>query len=73
MFHHHWRKFLLQQKAKRIRYSEKRWAVRSKLDETELSLGNIVDVYMLKPIKMTLVEPALTLINIYMGRQSSYC
>ncbi|KZF21471.1 MFS general substrate transporter [Xylona heveae TC161] len=58
---------LLQQRAKRIRYSTKNWAVRSKLDETELDMKNLVNKYLLIPIKMLIYEPILILVTIYLA------
>ena len=39
---------LLKRKAAHIRFTEKRWAVRSKQDETEFSLKNVLETYALR-------------------------
>lgn len=58
---------LLQQKAKKIKYQTKNWAIHAKADETEINLKRIGDTYLIKPFKMLAMEPILVLITIYMS------
>lgn len=41
---------ILQIKAKKIRYGERRWAVRSKLDEAEFKIQDVLTKFVTRPI-----------------------
>jgi DHA1 family multidrug resistance protein-like MFS transporter len=58
---------ILQARAKKIRYATKNWAIHSKADENEVSLKHIAHTYLLRPFEMSIKEPILLLISIYMG------
>ncbi|KAL2042548.1 hypothetical protein N7G274_005042 [Stereocaulon virgatum] len=58
---------LLSQKAAKIRFATRNWAIHAPHDERRVNLGDIVDRYLLRPFKMLLLEPILTLVTIYMA------
>ncbi|KAF2100462.1 MFS general substrate transporter [Rhizodiscina lignyota] len=58
---------ILQQRAKKLRYETKNWAIHAKADETQINLQSIVVRYLLRPFSMLILEPILLLITIYMG------
>jgi DHA1 family multidrug resistance protein-like MFS transporter len=58
---------ILQQRAKRIRYDTKNWAIHSELDTREINFKNTLNVYLLRPFHMLLLEPILFLVTIYMA------
>ena len=58
---------LLHDKAQRIRFETKNWAVHSKQDEQRLTVGNIAEKYLLRPATMLVLEPILVLITVYMS------
>lgn len=58
---------ILQNRAKKIRFATKNWAIHSQLDTVELDLKSIVNTYLLKPFKMLFMEPILFLLTLYMA------
>ncbi|EHK98277.1 putative Uncharacterized transporter C36.03c [Glarea lozoyensis 74030] len=58
---------ILQNRAKRIRFETKNWAIHSELDTKEINFKSILQVYLLRPVKMLVLEPILLLITIYMA------
>ena len=58
---------LLSRKAAKIRFATKNWAIHAPHDESRVNMGDIVDRYLLRPFKMLLLEPILTLVTIYMA------
>jgi DHA1 family multidrug resistance protein-like MFS transporter len=58
---------LLQQRAKKIRYETKNWAIHSELDTREINFRNILQVYLFRPFQMLILEPILILVTIYMA------
>lgn len=58
---------LLQQKAKKIRFATKNWAVRAKFDESPINFKNIVTRYLGRPFIMFALEPILLLITLYIS------
>lgn len=58
---------LLQQRAHKIRFRTKNWAIHAKADEHEVDLKHICYTYLLRPFMMLAFEPILTLITLYMG------
>jgi multidrug resistance protein len=58
---------LLSQRAKKIRFETKNWAIHAKLDEQQIDLKNIAERYLLRAFKMLLKEPILDLITLYMA------
>ena len=58
---------LLKQKAKRLRYQQKNWALHAKFEEQEINLKQIVDKYLLRSFRMLSLEPILVLVTLYMS------
>lgn len=58
---------LLSQRAKKIRFQTKNWAIHAKADEQQVDLKNIVERYLLRPFSMLLHEPILDLVTLYMA------
>ncbi|KAK5119338.1 hypothetical protein LTR85_007694 [Meristemomyces frigidus] len=58
---------LLQQRAKKLRYATKNWAIHAPADEIEINMRAILEKYLTKPIKMLIWEPILVLITIYIS------
>jgi hypothetical protein len=58
---------ILQARAKKIRFETKNWAVHSVQDEKRVDLMTILNIYLLRPIKMLFTEPILVLMTIYMA------
>jgi len=56
---------LLSQKAKKMKYETKNWAIHSKMDEQQFSISNILTVYAIRPLKMLVSEVMLLLLTIY--------
>jgi len=56
---------ILSQKAKKIRFETKNWAVHAKMDEQQFSAEKILTVYILRPLKMLATEIMLLLLTIY--------
>lgn len=58
---------LLSQRAKKIRFTTKNWAIRAKYDEQQVNMKNIAERYLLRPFAMLLQEPILDLVTLYMA------
>jgi len=58
---------ILQNRAKRIRFETKNWAIHSKADEKQLDFHSIVSIYLFRPFIMLFREPILLLVTIYMA------
>ncbi|RDW82201.1 MFS general substrate transporter-65 [Coleophoma cylindrospora] len=58
---------LLQQRAKKMRFEQKNWAIHAKADETEVDFKNMLHNYFLKPFMMLFREPILVLVTLYMA------
>ena len=58
---------LLSRKAANIRFATKNWAIHAPHDERRVDLHDIFERYLLRPFKMLVLEPILTLITIYMA------
>ncbi|KAL3422477.1 MFS multidrug transporter [Phlyctema vagabunda] len=58
---------LLQQRAKKLRFEQKNWAIHSKADENQVDLHAIFHTYFFRPFVMLFKEPILTLITLYMA------
>ncbi|KAJ5570009.1 MFS multidrug transporter [Penicillium hispanicum] len=58
---------ILTSKARRLRFKTKNWAIHAAAEEQQVELSNIVQRYLLRPFRMLLQEPTLTLITLYMG------
>ena len=58
---------ILQQKASRLRFETKNWALHAPADEQQLDLQNIAQRYLLRPVAMMAREPILLLITLYMS------
>ncbi|PQE24511.1 mfs multidrug transporter protein [Rutstroemia sp. NJR-2017a WRK4] len=57
---------ILQNRAARLRFETKNWAIHSKADELQLDFHTILQTYLLRPFIMLAREPILLLITIYM-------
>ena len=55
---------ILHNKAQKIRYETKNWAIHSSQDEQKITMQTIVEKYLFRPFKMMLLEPILVLITI---------
>jgi len=58
---------ILQNKAKKLRYETKNWALHAKADETRIDAHTIVSTYLVRPFVMFVQEPILALITAYMS------
>ncbi|KGO69290.1 Major facilitator superfamily domain, general substrate transporter [Penicillium italicum] len=58
---------LLQQRARKIRFRNKNWAIHAKADEHEAEIKHICYACMLRPFMMLALEPIVALIMLYMG------
>jgi DHA1 family multidrug resistance protein-like MFS transporter len=58
---------LLQQRAKKIRFETRNWAIHAKADEMQIDLKSISNKYIIRPFVMLFLEPILTLVTIYMA------
>ncbi|KAF7874098.1 hypothetical protein EAF04_002770 [Stromatinia cepivora] len=58
---------ILQQRAARLRFETKNWAIHSKADEIKLDTQTIVQTYLFRPFIMLVQEPILLLITLYMA------
>ena len=58
---------LLHDKAKKLRFETKNWALHAKQDEQQISLKDIAQRYIQRPFTMMAMEPILVLITIYMS------
>jgi DHA1 family multidrug resistance protein-like MFS transporter len=58
---------ILQDRAKKIRFQTKNWAVRSKRDEMQIDLHSLINTYALRPFIMLFQEPILLLVTIYIA------
>jgi DHA1 family multidrug resistance protein-like MFS transporter len=58
---------ILQNRAKKIRYETKNWAIHSKADEIQVDLYSLIHTYLFRPFQMLFREPILLLITIYMA------
>lgn len=58
---------VLQQRAKRLRYQTKNWALHAKIDEQVVDIKSIFQRYLFRPCLMLVQEPILVLITIYMS------
>jgi multidrug resistance protein len=58
---------LLSQRAKKIRFQTKNWAIHAKADEQQVDMKNILERYLLRPFSMLLHEPILDLVTLYMS------
>lgn len=54
---------ILTNKAKRLRQQTKNWAIHSKLEETEVSLKDVLYRYFMRPLHMLVVEPIVFLMR----------
>ncbi|PVH83697.1 MFS general substrate transporter [Cadophora sp. DSE1049] len=58
---------ILQERAKRLRFEKKNWAVHSKADTVQIDVKTILTIYVTRPLQMLILEPILLLITIYMS------
>ena len=58
---------LLQDRAKKLRFETKNWAIHSKADESQVDFRSILHNYGSKPFLMLIKEPVLLLITLYLS------
>lgn len=58
---------ILQNRAKKLRFETKNWAIHSKADENQVDFRSIIITYGAKPFIMLIKEPILLLITLYMA------
>ena len=58
---------ILQNRAKKLRYETKNWAIHAKADESRVDANRIITTYLVRPFKMIILEPILLLVSIYMA------
>ena len=58
---------LLSRKAAKIRFETRNWAIHAPHDEHQVDMREIVNKYLIRPFKMLVLEPILTLVTIYMA------
>jgi DHA1 family multidrug resistance protein-like MFS transporter len=58
---------LLKQRATRIRFETRNWAIHAPIDEQQVDPKSIAQKYLLRPFAMLLKEPILILITLYMS------
>ena len=58
---------LLARRAKRIRHSTGDWAIHAKHEEKAISMRDVAEDYLMRPLRMLLLEPILDLLTIYMA------
>lgn len=57
---------ILQERATRIRFETKNWAIHSLRDEKQTDWNHLIYNYLLKPFQMLIKEPILVLVTLYM-------
>lgn len=58
---------LLKQKAKKLRHERQIWAIHARQEEKEISIKSILQVYLLRPIKMLFLEPMILALTLYVS------
>ena len=58
---------LLTQKAQKLRFETKNWALHSKQEETPVDLKGFITRYLTRPFVMLIQEPILLLLTIYIS------
>ncbi|CAF9903599.1 MAG: hypothetical protein GOMPHAMPRED_000417 [Gomphillus americanus] len=58
---------ILQKRAKEQRWETRNWALHAKADENRTNFKDIVERYLARPLLMTIKEPILVLVTIYMA------
>ncbi|KAL8828576.1 MAG: hypothetical protein Q9191_002513 [Dirinaria sp. TL-2023a] len=58
---------LLQRKASELRFQTKNWALHAPAEEQRIDLQSIARRYLLRPLAMTVTEPILILMTLYMS------
>ena len=58
---------LEQRNAKRLRREKKRWSLRSRMDESSVSIGDFAVRYLTRPMVMLCLEPILALMTLYVS------
>lgn len=56
---------LLQRKANHLKHTTGNWALHSKLDEKELTVAEIVERNLVRPLRMLITEPIIALLAVY--------
>jgi MFS transporter, DHA1 family, multidrug resistance protein len=58
---------LLQQRARRLRFSTRNWAVHAPADEVDVDMRALMEKHLTKPILMLIWEPILALMTVYIS------
>lgn len=58
---------VLTSKAARIRKESGNWGIHAKKEEIELAIGDLVEKYITRPLRLLVTEPVLLLISLYMS------
>ena len=58
---------LLQQRAARLRFATRNWALHAAADERQINVHTLAHVYLVRPFVMLALEPILVLITVYMS------
>ena len=64
---------LLALRARRLRHETQNWALHAKHEERKVDLGDIAYRYLLRPARMMILEPILTLITLYLSFVFGQC
>lgn len=59
-------RMILRNKAKRLRFETKNWALHAKSEETRVDLHDILHRYLTKPVRMLVTEPILIIFTVYL-------
>ena len=58
---------LLQRKGRRLRMEKRKWALHAKIEENPIDGKMLLEKYMMKPLKMIVLEPILIVVTIYIA------
>ena len=56
---------LLTERAKRLRYETNNWAIHSAHEANRVTISDIGRRYLLRPLRMLMLEPILILVTVY--------
>jgi MFS transporter, DHA1 family, multidrug resistance protein len=58
---------LLKEKAKKLRHERQIWAIHARQEEKEISVRTILVIYLLRPLKMLVLEPMIFCLTLYVS------
>ncbi|KAL3476582.1 major facilitator superfamily domain-containing protein [Aspergillus californicus] len=58
---------ILTEKARLLRKESGNWGIHSKQEEVDLDIGNLIEKYLTRPLRLLVTEPVLLLISLYMS------